>query len=98
MHRRKYLSGERSFIVDETKDLNGYWKVIDEDTKVVFKLPHHVINSMQYVFSWERYVEERDDKQLRITLENELKRLQNQTPSFNINKGISDIKGFLVNF
>ena len=96
--RVHYKSGQRTFITDESKNINNYFKVQDKDTKVIFKLPISVIKSKQYIFSWDRYAEERNNSDLRITLETELNRLKEKSikfRSFNIQKGIQDIERFL---
>ena len=96
MYRKRYKSGNRMFIVDTTKTIkDNYWPVTDEETGVKFKLPFHVILSKKYLFSWDRYQEERDDAKLKIVLEDELIRLQAMSPSFNQKQGIKHMKKFL---
>ena len=97
MYRKRYKSGNRMFIVDETKTIDGeYWAVTDEDSKVKFKLPIHVILSKKYLFSWDRYQEERDDAKLKKVLEDELIRLQAMRPSPNQIIGIEHMEKFLA--
>lgn len=96
MHRLHYKSGERIFMVNTLIDLGDYYHVTDKDTKVVFKLPKHVIESKEYIFSWDRYLEERDDAKLKQVLEDELQRLQNtKFKNKGVLKGIQDMKRFL---
>lgn len=99
MHRMQYASGERTFLVNKTVDLGDYYQVTDADTKVVFKLPKHVIEAKPYIFSWDRYREERDDSKLKEVLEMELERLQNTNfKNKGVLKGIEDMKRFLAEF
>ena len=94
----KYNSGQRNFSVNKANPLNGYYKIQDIESKVIFKLPIYVINEMKYIFSWHRYKEERDNVAYKQSLENELLRLNiryKTLKSHNIKKGIEDIKRFL---
>ena len=92
----KYKSGDRIFIVDSTDtDQNGYLKVTDFDTKVVFRLPKFVIDGFTYVFSWDRYREERDNAKVLTVLEDELSRLRKLNLTHNIKVGIKQIEGFI---
>jgi len=92
----KYKSGDRIFILDSTDiDQNGYLKVTDFYTKVVFRLPKFVIDGFTYVFSWNRYREERDDIKALKVLEDELSRLKKSKQTHNIKLGIKQITAFI---
>jgi len=92
----KYKSGERTFIVDSTDiDESGYLKVTDLDTKTIFRLPKFVIDGFTYVFSWNRYREERNDIEVLKVLKDELARLKKLKQTYNIKLGIKQITGFI---
>ena len=91
--RRKYTNGERIFSVDfNTKNNDGYLKVVDVDTKVEFYLPYFIIEDMTYVFSWDRYEEEIDKEK---ALESLNKILETMKQNKDLPKGIEDIKRFI---
>ena len=97
MYRKRYKSGNRMFIVDTTETLdNDYWAATDEDSGAKFKLPIYVIQSKKYLFSWDRYQEERDDAKLKKALEDELERLQGMVQSPNQVIGIEHMEKFLA--
>ena len=95
MYRKHYQSGERMFIVDETRPEDGYYNIIDIESKVKFKLPISVINTKKYIFSWDRYKEELDIVQVRKSLEIELARLQKMKQTKNIILGIQYTTKFI---
>ena len=91
----KYQADERIYIVNKLTQNNSYCNLQDSDSGVKFKLPIHVIENFRYVFSWDRYLEERDNVSYKQSIQNELERLQKLTASPNILKGIEDMKRFL---
>lgn len=94
MTRKKYVNYKRTFIVDTTDIVDGYYvNVRDFGSDYVFKLPVHVIDNMDYIFSWERYVEERDNKKAAETFRREIERMKS-TNSTHL-KGYEDMKRFL---
>ena len=95
MYRKHYQSGERMFIVDTTKLVDGYYKVTDRDSKVIFKLPKSVIDAKKYIFSWNRYNEELNKDEVRKSLKDELTRLQKMRQTPNIIVGIQYTEKFL---
>lgn len=95
MHRKQYKSGERTFIVDQTSEKDGYYNVIDKDSQAKFRLPVFLIETKESIFSWDRYNEELDKSKVKISLENELSRLESMRESNNIKLGIKYTKKFL---
>ena len=94
-----YKSGERTFIVDtiEFRNLEAkdYIEAIDKETKVKLNLPKHVILNFKYIFSWDRYIEERDNNKVLSVLKEELNRLLLLNPQPNILIGIKHMKKFI---
>lgn len=91
-----YVNGERTYKTDfKTKDNNGYFKIIDIDTKVELFLPEYVIRAMTYVFSWDRYHEDLDKENIKHTLQAELTRLGHLPQSDNIKTGMKHMVKFL---
>ncbi len=97
MNKMKYQNKERTFSVDmTTTDNRGYQKITDIDSGVIFWLPQYVIKDFDYVFSWDRYLEENDNARTITTLQTELNRLQSiRFKNDNIQIGIKHIEGFL---
>ncbi len=97
MTNMKYITKERTFSVDKTTtDNRGYNKITDTDNGAVFWLPTNVIENFKYVFSWDRYIEENDNKQTIEVLQTELSRLHSsKIQNDNTKIGIKHINEFL---
>ena len=97
MTSMKYIAGNRTYSVNTLKtNQDKYLQITDFDTKVVFWLPNFVISNFTYVFSWDRYREERNNITLKENLLLELDRLQQLSQTPNILKGIEYTQKFIL--
>jgi len=98
MTKMKFKSGERTFTIDTVNpDSRGYLKVIDDDTKAIFWLPKFIVDGFTYMFSWDRYRQDRDDKKVFESLNSELHRLKELEQSPNVKIGIEHMNTFIEN-